>query len=341
MKCIKRLPTVEELKKNYPLSPELKTLRVRKIEEINATLSGKDKRKLLLIGPCSADREDAVIEYVKKLTLLNEKVKDKVLIVPRVYTSKPRTKSLGYKGILHRPNSASSHDDLLAGIIATRNLHLHVIQETGFFCIDEMLYPESVEYFLDLLAYVAVGARSVEDQLHRLTASGLEIPVGMKNPMSGDLDVLLNSIEAAQQEQSLIYRGWEVQTTGNKYAHAILRGFVDRGGHSQPNYHYEDLCLFHDSYKKRNLPNMSVIIDCNHSNSNKHPDEQIRIVHEVLDNCKCNKGLNGFVKGFMVESYLEDGNQLVGGHVYGKSITDACIGWNKTEKLVMDMYDRL
>lgn len=338
---IRQLPDVSELVEKYSLPDDLRLSRLNRITEICNILSGKDRRKILCIGPCSADREDAVLEYVRRLSLLNEQVKEKILIVPRVYTSKPRTKGIGYKGILHRPDATSDHDDLLAGIIATRNMHLHVIEETGLFCIDEMLYPESIEYFLDLLVCVAVGARSVENQLHRLTASGLEIPVGMKNPMSGDFNVLLNSIEAAQQKQSLIYRGWEVRTNGNKYAHAILRGYVDRNGNSHPNYHYEDLCLFHDLYRKRNIPNMSVIVDCSHSNSNKNPDEQIRIVKELTTLCKSNKGINDFLKGFMVESYLEDGAQLVGGHAYGKSITDACIGWVKTEILIKNLCEQL
>lgn len=338
---VRQLPSISELIEKYSLSNELKHKRLNRIADIKKILSGADNRKILCIGPCSADREDAVLDYVRKLSSLNDQVEEEILIVPRVYTGKPRTKGVGYKGILHRPDSTADHDDLLAGIIAARNMHLHVIQETGFFCIDEMLYPESVEYFIDLLAYVAVGARSVEDQLHRLTASGLEIPVGMKNPMSGDFNVLLNSIEAAQHEQSLIYRGWEVRTNGNKFAHAILRGYADGNGHSHPNYHYEDLCILHDLYKKRNIPNMSVIVDCNHSNSNKHPDEQIRIVEELLVLCNTNKEINSFVKGFMIESYLKDGSQLIGGHEYGKSITDACIGWDKTEYLIKTIAERL
>lgn len=337
MKYIKKLPSVEEIKQMYPLSEALNKKRLERINQIQNILSGKDKRKLLFIGPCSADREDAVLDYCRRLADIEKNLNDKLLIVPRVYTSKPRTKGTGYKGMLHRPNPLSEHDDLEKGIIASRTMHLHVIQETGLFCVDEMLYPESLEYFSDLLVYVAVGARSVEDQLHRLTASGLELPVGMKNPMDGNLSVLLNSIEAAQQEQSLIYRGWVVNTAGNPYVHAILRGYSNRYGITHPNYHYEDLCSFYDMYRKSSLKNMSVIIDCNHGNSNKNADEQIRIINDVTYSMRLNAGLASFVKGFMVESYLVDGNQMIGGGVYGKSITDACIGWEKTEKLISNL----
>lgn len=341
MKYIRKLPTAEELKDKYPLSQKLQDARLDKILQIKNILSGKDERKLLFIGPCSADREDAVLDYMERLAKVEEKVREKILIIPRVYSSKPRTKGTGYKGILHRPDSSALHDDLFEGIETTRKLHLHVIENTGLFCVDEMLYPESITYFSDLLAYVAVGARSVEDQIHRLTASGMEIPVGMKNPMDGDFSVLLNSIEAAQSEQSFIFRGWEVQTDGNPYAHAILRGFVDLDGRSHPNYHYEDICRFHDMYQKRNLKNTGVIIDCNHSNSNKVANEQLRIVDEVLRLCNGYFGINRFVKGFMVESYLEDGNQVIGEGVYGKSITDACIGWEKTERLIQNIAEMM
>lgn len=334
MTYIKKLPSVEEIKQQYPLSPDLAQKRIERINEIQDILSGKNKRKLLLIGPCSADREDAVIDYCHRLAEVEKKVRDKLLIVPRVYTSKPRTKGAGYKGMLHRPNPLSNHDDLEKGILASRTMHLHVIQETGLFCVDEMLYPESLEYFSDLLVYVAVGARSVEDQLHRLTASGLELPVGMKNPMDGNLSVLLNSIEAAQQQQSLIYRGWVVNTSGNSFVHAILRGYSNRYGRTHPNYHYEELCAFYDMYKKSTLKNMSVIIDCNHGNSNKCADAQLRIARDVLNSTEGDSSLASFVKGFMVESYLVDGNQMIGGGIYGKSITDACIGWEKTEQLI-------
>ena len=335
----KKLPSVEELISEYPLSEKLKGKRLQRTMEIKKILSGKDSRKILFVGPCSADREDAILDFMQKLAALDEKVKENLLIIPRVYTSKPRTRGIGYKGILHRPNPVAEHDDLLAGVIATRKMHLKVIQETGLFAVDELLYPESLYYISDLLAYVAVGARSVEDQLHRLFASGLTVPVGMKNPMNGDLNVLLNSIDAAQNPQSLIFQGWEVETKGNEYAHAILRGRVDFHNVSHPNYHYEDLCFFHDLYQKRDLKNMSTIVDCNHGNSNKQPDEQVRIAKEVMNLCGSYKGLNSFIKGFMIESYLEDGCQLIGGNVYGKSITDPCLGWMKTEKLIYELNE--
>lgn len=317
-----------------PLPELLVKKRLDRIRQIQGILSGKDSRKLLIIGPCSADREDAVIDYCKKLAGIEKDVRDRLLIVPRVYTGKPRTKGTGYKGMIHRPHSESDHDDLEAGLIASRKMHLDVILETGFFCADEMLYPDAMDYFVDLLAYVAVGARSVEDQYHRLTASGLEIPVGMKNPMDGNLSVMLNSVESAQQKQSFIYREWVANTNGNPFAHAILRGYVDRSGQSHPNYHFEDIVELHDLYRKSSLKNMAVIIDCNHSNSKKIADAQLRIVDEVNSFITNNDGLHSLVKGFMVESYLVDGKQIVGGGVYGKSITDACIGWEKTEKLI-------
>ena len=341
MKYKKKLPSVEELISEYPLSEKLKNKRFHRTIEIKNILSGQDSRKILFVGPCSADREDAVLVYMEKLAKLAEEVSDNLLIIPRVYTSKPRTKGVGYKGILHRPNPISEHDDILAGVIATRKLHLDVIEKTGLFAVDEMLYPESLCYIMDLLAYVAVGARSVEDQLHRLFASGLNVPVGMKNPMNGDFNVLLNSIDAAQHPQSLLYQGWEVETEGNEYAHAILRGRVDFHNVSHPNYHYEDICYFHDLYHKRDLKNASVIIDCNHGNSNKQSDEQIRIAKEVIDLCFNFKGINNFVKGLMIESYLEDGCQLIGGNVFGKSITDPCLGWDKTKRLIMNLCDKL
>lgn len=341
MKFVRKLPDVDEIIKQYSLSTEQIERRKCCVKELEAILSGKTRKKILFLGPCSADREDAVIEYVSRLAGLADKVKDRFVIIPRIYTSKPRTNGIGYKGLLHRPYTESGSDNLVDGIIATRQMHLHVIQQTGMFCIDEMLYSESIAYILDLLAYVAIGARSVEDQAHRLVASGLDIPVGMKNPVSGDLSVLLNSITAAQYPQSMLFRGYEVHTSGNEYAHAILRGYSDLNGYAHPNYHYEDLCVFYDRYQKANLKNISVIIDCNHANSGKRYDEQIRIAAEIVDSCKRNKTLDRFVKGIMIESYLEDGNQIIGGGVYGKSITDPCLGWNKTERLVYELAERL
>ena len=337
MKFVRKLPGVDEVTAEYPLSDGLKRKRVDVIRQVEKILSGADRRKLLLIGPCSADREDAVVEYIQRLTGLQEQVKEKFLIVPRVYTGKPRTNGTGYKGMLHRPDSECARDDLYGGLIASRKLHLHVVQQTGMFCVDEMLYPEITYYMLDLLACLTVGARSVEDQEHRLVASGVDIPVGMKNPMSGDISVMLNSIAAAQTRQSMIYRGWEVSTEGNPYTFAILRGYLDGGKRARPNYHYENLCELYDKYQAAGLKNISVLVDCNHGNSDKHFERQIRIAKEVAGICDGDRTLGGFVKGLMVESYLEDGAQLVGGGVYGKSITDPCLGWEKTERLVLGL----
>lgn len=341
MRYIRRLPDADEMLKAYSLNQAQMKKRLEYIKNIERILSGHDLRKLLLIGPCSADREDAVLEYTEKLAMLQDKVLDQFLIIPRIYTSKPRTNGMGYKGLLHRPDYNNQQDDLLEGIVATRKMHLHVIQQTGMYCVDEMLYPESVYYILDLLVYMTVGARSVEDQAHRMAASGVLIPVGMKNPISGDTTALLNSISAAQHQQTMIYRGWEVKTEGNLFAHAILRGYVDNNGKSHPNYHYESLCDFYDQYQTFNLKNMSVVIDCNHSNSAKRHDEQVRISKEVMSLCRDNRSINNMVKGIMIESYLEDGSQLPGEGAYGKSITDACIGWDKTERLVKELAEKI
>ncbi|MBP9997254.1 MAG: 3-deoxy-7-phosphoheptulonate synthase [Lachnospiraceae bacterium] len=339
MKYIRKLPEAEELFDEYSLTPKQIVNRQEFVGQIRDIISGKENRKLLLVGPCSADREDSVLDYVARLAKLNDEVKEKFLIIPRVYTGKPRTSGMGYKGLLHHPYINSENDDLLDGIIAARRLHYRVIQETGLFCVDEMLYPESIYYFVDLLAYIAVGARSVEDQSHRMTASGIDVPVGMKNPVGGDTTALLNSILAAQNKHLMSYRGYEVQTEGNDYAHAILRGYVDNNGKNHSNYHYEDLCDFHDKYVGFNLKNMGVIIDCNHSNSGKQYNEQIRIAKDVFHSCKLNVAINSMVKGLMIESYIEDGNQIVGEKIYGKSITDACIGWEKTERLIRELAE--
>ena len=293
---------------------------------------------MLVIGPCSADREDAVLEYILRLRKVQEQVKDKIVIVPRIYTNKPRTTGDGYKGMLHQPDP-NEKPDMLKGIIAIRQIHMRAIEETGFSCADEMLYPENYRYLNDVLSYVAVGARSTENQQHRLTASGLTIPVGMKNPTGGDISVMMNAIVAGQHAHTFIYRGWEVESTGNPLTHAILRGYVDQYGRSLPNYHYEDLAMLCEQYAKRDLANPAVIIDANHANSGKRFDEQPRIVKDVLHSCRHNSDIKKLVKGFMVESYLEDGNQPVGGGVYGKSITDPCLGWNKTEKLILDLAE--
>lgn len=338
MQFVRRLPEVDEIKEEYSLNEAQRKKRENRIKEIRDILSGASAKKIICIGPCSADREDAVLEYMIRLAELQEKVKDRFLFIPRVYTSKPRTKGTGYKGLLHRPESSHNTDDIWDGVIAVRKLHLHVIQQTGLFCADEMLYPEMIYYILDLLAYVSIGARSVENQGHRLIASGLNLPVGMKNPTNGDLSILINSISAAQSPQQMIYRGWEVKNEGNPMAHGVLRGYTDILGKMHPNYHYEDLCEFYDLYQKNNLDNMSVLIDCNHCNSGKKYDHQIRIAKEVFYLCSNNAPLNRFVKGVMIESYLEDGAQLPGGGFYGKSITDACLGWEKTEKLILEIY---
>lgn len=339
MKFIRKLPEAEDIVREYSLTEEQKKARINRISEIEAILSGRSTRKIICIGPCSADREDAVIEYTMRLAELQRKMIDKFLFIPRVYTSKPRTTGKGYKGLFHRPVASCEHDDILAGVIAMRRMHLHVIQQSGMFCADEMLYPETLQYILDLLAYVAVGARSVEDQGHRLVASGVEIPVGMKNPTSGDTSILLNSIAAAQFPQSLLYSGWEVKTDGNLFAHAILRGYTDFNGGVHPNYHYEDICDFYDKYQKENLKNMAVLVDCNHSNSRKQYAEQGRIAKEVFQNCQRNHTLNNFVKGIIIESYIEDGAQMIGEKIYGKSITDACLGWEKTNELLHELYE--
>lgn len=340
MEYIKELPNVAELYYQFPLTQQHAVRRKERIQEIKHILSGKDERKLLLVGPCSADQEDSVTEYCIKLASLQERVSDKFLIIPRVYTSKPRTKGTGYKGILHNPN-AQKEDDLLSGVIATRKIHLRVIEQTGLFCVDEMLYPEEIQYILDLLCYVAVGARSVEDQGHRMVASGIDIPVGLKNPMSGNLPVLTNSISAAQHSHHMIYGGWEVKTEGNPFAHGIMRGFVDMAGRDVPNYHYENLCEFYDLSLKSEIENPAVIVDCNHSNSGKKYDEQMRIAQELIFLCSNYLAIGKFLKGIMIESYLVDGAQLIGGGVYGKSITDPCLGWEKTERLILSLADYL
>lgn len=340
MEHIQELPTPEELKKQFPLSSEIKERKAVRDQEIARIMTGESDKFLLLIGPCSADREDAVLDYMTRLAKVQEKVKDKILIVPRVYTNKPRTKGLGYKGMLHQPDPHKG-EDLLAGIIAIRELHTRVAKETGFSCAEEMLYPENHAYLDDLLSYVAIGARSVEDQQHRMVASGIGIPAGMKNPTSGDLSVMMNAIVAAQNPQTFIYRGWEVQTQGNMLAHVILRGYQDRYGNLQPNYHYEDLIHVYNMYQSLKLNNPAVIVDCNHANSGKNYMEQIRIAKDVLHSRHCNPEIHGLVKGLMIESYLLDGNQPSIGDVYGLSITDACLGWEKSEKLILDIAEEL
>ena len=340
LQLTRELPNPDAIKALLPTTPELQAIKARRDEELKAILSGRDRRFLLIIGPCSADRQDAVLDYISRLRTVQEKVADKIYIVPRIYTNKPRTTGDGYKGMLHQPDP-QEHSDMLRGLMSIRELHLKTLAETGFTCADEMLYPENHAYLDDLLGYVAVGARSVEDQQHRLTASGLNVPVGMKNPTSGDYTVMINAIMAAQHSHTFVYRGWEATSQGNPYAHAILRGYVNKHGQSQPNYHYEELIRLQQLYAQKELQNMAVIIDCNHNNSGKQYLEQIRITREVLHSRRNNAELETMVKGIMIESYLEDGCQKIGEGVYGKSITDPCLGWEKTEKLIYEMADLL
>lgn len=334
----KRLPSVQDVKAMYPVSEELAEIKKKNDAEIRAVFEGKSDRLILIIGPCSADREDAVIDYIGRLRKVQDKTKDKILIVPRIYTNKPRTTGDGYKGMLHQPN-ATETPDLFKGLLSIRKLHLDALRDTGFSCADEMLYPENHQYLSDLLGYVAVGARSVENQLHRLAASAIEIPVGMKNPTSGDISVMINSITAAQHSHYFAYAGWEAKSFGNPLAHAILRGSVNKYGRSSPNYHYEDLKSLSEAYNKAELKNPAVIVDTNHSNSGKQFEEQIRIAKEVLHSCRHNDEINKMVKGLMIESYIEDGCQKPGDGVYGKSITDPCLGWEKTERLILDLAE--
>ena len=337
---IRKLPIPMEIKKEFPLSQQVSATRLARVEEMRAILDGRDRRLMLIIGPCSADREDSVMDYVHRLVPVQEQVKDKLLIVPRVYTNKPRTNGAGYKGMLHQPDP-SKKPDMLAGIIAIRRLHTRVVEETGFACADEMLYPEDHRYLSDILGYVAVGARSVENQQHRLVASGLDIPVGMKNPTGGDLSVMMNSIYAAMGDHTFLYRGWEVETYGNPYAHAILRGCVNERGESRPNYHYEDLVQLYKLYTERAIKNPACIVDCNHANSGKQYLEQTRIAKEVMHSKRYSADINALVKGLMIESYIEDGNQKITECTYGKSITDACLGWEKTRQLIFDLAELL
>ncbi len=336
----RKLPIPKLIKELYPLSEKVAGCKEKNDEQIKAIFRGEDKRLLLIIGPCSADREDAVLDYVSRLAKVQEKVKDKVFIIPRVYTGKPRTTGEGYKGMLHQPDPNRA-ENMLDGIVAVRRLHSRIIEETGFGCADEMLYPENYRYLSDLLSYNAVGARSVENQEHRLVASGIDGPVGMKNPTSGDYSVMLNSITAAQSPHMFIYRGWEVTTDGNPYAHAILRGYTNKHGNSIPNYHYEDLNLIYKMYQAKDLQYRSVIVDCNHANSGKQYAEQVRIAKEVLYSKRHNDSLRDFIKGLMIESYIEDGNQKIGEGIYGKSITDPCLGWEKSERLIYDIAEAL
>lgn len=330
-----------EVKELLPITASMQEIVEKRALEIKKIFSGEDNRLALIIGPCSADKEDSVIDYISRLREIQEKVSDKVYIIPRIYTNKPRTTGDGYKGLLHQPDPTEK-PDMFKGIIATRELHMLALKETGFTCADEMLYPENYKYIDDMLGYCAVGARSVENQQHRLTASGIDIPVGMKNPTGGDISVMMNAITAAQHKHTFIYRNWQVHSEGNPYTHAILRGYSNKHGQSLPNYHYEDLIRLCDAYSQRtDLVNPGVIIDTNHANSGKNPLEQPRIVREVLANCRYNAEIRKLVKGFMIESYIEDGAQKIGEGCYGKSITDPCLGWEKTERLILDIADML
>lgn len=338
MDFIRKMPVPQELKEEFPVSKHIEEVKKQRDEEIKKIFSGQSDRLLLIIGPCSADNEDAVIDYITRLRRVQDKVKDRIFMIPRIYTNKPRTIGVGYKGMLHQPDPMKG-EDMLKGIIAIRQLHTRAVEETGFTCADEMLYPENHRYLSDLLSYVAVGARSVEDQQHRLTASGIGIPAGMKNPTEGDLSVMMNSIVAAQNSHTFIYRGWEVRTRGNDYAHAILRGYVDRFGRNHPNYHYEDLQSLLELYGEKDLKNPAVIVDVNHSNSGKKCLEQIRISKDVIHSCRVSGDIRKLVKGLMIESYIEDGSQSIEEGTYGKSITDPCLGWEKTERLIYELAE--
>ncbi len=338
MEFERKLPIPKEVKEMYPLNDELSKIVWDRDAQMKDIFSGKTDKLILIIGPCSADNEDSVMDYICRLRKVQEKVEDKIFIVPRIYTNKPRTTGDGYKGMLHQPDP-NEKPDMFKGIVAIREMHMRALRETGFSCADEMLYPENYRYLSDILGYVAIGARSVENQQHRLTSSGIDVPVGMKNPTGGDISVMMNSITAAQHKHTFIYRGWEVHSQGNPYAHAILRGYVNKHGQSLPNYHYEDLLHLYESYQSTNLANPAVVIDTNHANSGKKYMEQSRIAKEVLYSCRYSSEIRSIVKGFMIESYIEDGSQKVGENIYGKSITDPCLGWEKTEKLIYELAD--
>ena len=341
MKFYRKLPIPKEIKEEFPVTADITAARQKTITEMEKIFSGKSDKLILVIGPCSADREDAVLDYIYHLREVQEKVKDKILIVPRIYTNKPRTTGDGYKGMLHQPDPNAA-PDLLRGIVAIRKLHMRAVAETGFGCADEMLYPENARYLSDIIAYVAVGARSTENQQHRLVASGLDVPVGMKNPTSGDISIMMNSITAAQHSHVFLYRGWEVKSEGNPYAHAILRGYVDKQGKTHPNYHFEDLYGLYETYQTSGLKNPAVLVDTNHSNSGKKYLEQPRIAKEILHSCRYSPEVRSIVKGLMIESYLEDGCQKISDEeVYGRSITDPCLGLEKTERLIYDLADSL
>ena len=336
----RKLPIPKEIKEQYPVTPEMAAVKAKRDEEIKKVFTGESDKFLLIIGPCSADYESSVMDYVTRLAKVQEQVKDKLILIPRIYTNKPRTTGEGYKGMLHQPDPLTD-SDMLKGVTKIRKLHMRVLSETGLTSADEMLYPDNHRYLSDLLSYVAVGARSVENQQHRLTASGIDVPVGMKNPTGGDISDMLNSVKAAQCSHTFIYRGWEVESKGNPLAHAILRGSTNSQEQNIFNYHYEDIVALIDAYNKKGLENPAVIIDTNHANSGKQYLEQIRISHDVIHSIHQNNDIKKIVKGLMIESYIEDGNQKVTDTVYGKSITDPCLGWEKSEKLILEIADTI
>ena len=340
LQLVKQVPSAQEIKDKYPVSKELQEVKARRDEEIKKVFLGESDKFLAIIGPCSADNEDSVCDYVNRLAKIQEQVKDKLILIPRIYTNKPRTTGEGYKGMLHQPDPEKA-SDLYDGIIANRQMHIRAMAETHLTAADEMLYPENWQYMDDILSYVAIGARSVENQQHRLVSSGIEIPVGMKNPTSGDLSVMINSCIAAQGKHTFLFSGYEAKTSGNPLAHCILRGALNKHGQSIPNYHYEDLILLKQLYDKTNLANHAIIVDANHTNSAKHWEEQPRIVKEVLHSMRHSDDIKALVKGVMIESYIEDGCQKIGEGCYGKSITDPCLGWEKSEKLLLEMAELL
>lgn len=335
---VRKLPTPDEIREQYPLTQVLKAIKKSRDKEIRDIITGESNKFLVIIGPCSADNEDSVCDYINRLAKVNEDVKDKLVLVPRIYTNKPRTTGEGYKGFIHQPNPEEK-EDFLQGLISMRKMHLKAISETQLTPADEMLYPENWGYVSDILSYVAIGARSVEDQQHRLTVSGFDVASGMKNPTSGDFGVMLNSVYAAQQSHSFIYRGYQVNTSGNPLAHTVLRGAVSKHGNSNANYHYEDLQRLLTMYQERDLCNPACIIDSNHNNSNKQYHQQVRIVKEVMHSRKLSSDIHKLVKGVMIESYLEEGCQKVGGGIYGKSITDPCLGWEASKQLIYDIAE--
>ena len=336
----RKLPIPKEVKAEFPLSEKMAQVKAERDEEIKAVFEGSSDKFILIIGPCSADHREPVLEYICRLRKVADQVSDKIIMIPRIYTNKPRTTGQGYKGMLHQPNP-DEKPDMYKGLLAIRDLHMEALRDYDFSCADEMLYPENYRYLSDLLSYVAVGARSVENQQHRLTASGIEVPVGMKNPTGGDLAVMMNSITAAQSSHTFLYRGWEVLTAGNPYAHAILRGYLDYAGRSISNYHYEDLLRVSELYGRSGLVNPSVIVDTNHNNSGKKYLEQIRIAKDIVHSRNQNADIKRLVRGLMIESYLEDGAQSIHEHTFGKSITDPCLGWEKTEQLIFDLAEKL